>query len=121
MKFVSSVAMLTFLTGCATMHYTSHLPASEVSSCIASGWGNAPRSGIQAPIELSDAEPCYFVTFGLYPTFPSPIIFGTKHPFNAVWVEVCPSPGGSATEYHRAMQFTHKIIDGVVERCQKTE
>jgi len=43
---------------------------------------------------------------------------GLRHAGHAIWAEVSPTSDGSSTRYHRAYQFAHRIIDGVVVDCQ---
>lgn len=121
MKIIFAIVAPVLLTGCTTMTYTSNRSASDVSDCIAYGWRKSPHSGYSVPVSLTKFENYYFVGVELHPTFPSVVVSGAKHPFYAVWAEVSESPRGSITEYHRAYQITHDVIDRVVLECQKTE
>jgi len=118
MRLVSLLLIVLFLPACATMTYTSERSARDVSECIAKGWRISPRSGYELPVSLTKFEEYYFVGVELHPTFPSPIVTGAKHPFHAVWAEVSNVPSGSTTEYHRAYQVMHDVIDRVVVDCQ---
>jgi len=121
MRTIQWLALSMLLTGCATMTYTSDRSADEVSKCIAESWRKAPSSGYPLPVSVTKTDTNYFVGVELHPTFPSPVVTGTEHPFYAVWAEVSDTPSGSKTNYHRAYQFTHKIIDQVVKGCQEKD
>lgn len=121
LKWVMALCAMMLISGCATMNYSSSLAAAEVSECIAAGWRKSARSGAKVPVSLTKTEQYYFVGVELHPTFPSPVVTGTEHPFYAVWAEVRDAPLGSSTRYHRAYQFTHGVIDRVVVDCQKSQ
>jgi len=108
---------LILVSGCATRFYNS-AGSQEVSECIAEGWRKSPWSGFPLPVSLTKSEQIYFVGVELHPTFDSPVVTGSDHPFYAVWAEVTELPVGSKTKYHRAYQFTHERIDRVVVDCQ---
>ncbi|MFZ5723855.1 MAG: hypothetical protein ACOY33_09360 [Pseudomonadota bacterium] len=112
------LCFLAVISGCATKNYSSSRAAEDVAVCIAAGWRKAPRSGIEVPVSLARTDQYYFVGVELHPTFPSLVVTGRDHPFHAVWAEVRESAPGSTTRYHRAYQFTHRVIDGVVVDCQ---
>jgi hypothetical protein len=118
MNIIAVTVVLVFLAGCTTLNYTSNRSASEVSDCIANGWRKSPRSGYQAPVSLTKTDAYYFVGVELHPTYPSPVVTGSEHPFYPVWAEVSDAPSGAKTKYHRAFQFSHDVIDRVVVDCQ---
>lgn len=120
MRFVPLLVALALLPACATTTYTSNRAAPDVSECIASGWRISPRSGYQVPVSLTRSEDYYFVAVELPPTFNSPLVTGARHPLHAVWAEVREQGTGSKTEYRRAYQLTHEVIDHVVKDCQET-
>jgi hypothetical protein len=107
--------ILSVLSGCATITYTSQESAQEVSACIAREWGKVASSGL--PVSLTKEKDYYFVDVVLVGDFP------TFMPIHSVWAKVRPlsvdSSGGSTTEYRRNFQIWHKKIDSVVEICQK--
>jgi len=109
---------MTLLTvsGCATMTYTSHRSAEEVSTCIANGWRDVPSSGIQLPVSLTREADYYLVDVVLVRDFPTSVVF------HSIWAKVRPAttapPGGSTTEYRRNLQILHENIDRVVVTCQ---
>jgi hypothetical protein len=118
MRFVLLLVALILFSGCATMTYTSNRPASDVSECIANGWRKSPHSGSEIPVSVTKSEEYYFVGVGLHSLQPNLAVTGTKHPQVAVWAEVSDSSSGSTTEYHRAYQIMHGVIDSVVVECQ---
>jgi hypothetical protein len=111
--------VLVLLAGCATMTYRSQRPASDVAHCIADGWRHAPPSGYPMPVSVSETSEYTLIAAELLPII-SPIVLtmGLRHPGHAIWAEVSPTSDGSSTRYHRAYQFAHRIIDGVVVDCQ---
>ncbi len=103
-------------SGCTTMTYTSQKPAAVVSDCIASGWRNAPSSGVEVPVSLIKMDDYYVVDVVLVRDFP------TFLPIRSIWAKIRPNPPeedpGSSTEYGRNFQITHERIDRVVKECQ---
>lgn len=118
LKWIVTLCAMTLFGGCATKNYNSSHSAIEVSECIAAGWRKSAFSGVEVPVSITRTEQCFFVGVGLHPTFPSLVITGTEHPFYAVWAEVRDADQGSSTKYHRAYQFSHGVIDRVVDDCQ---
>lgn len=115
------LAALVLLSGCATMTYSSSMPASEIAECIANGWRKSPRSGYEAPVSLTKFEEYYFVGVELHSYFlpyGGLVISGAEHPDYPVWAEVRDTLSGSTTKYHRAYQITHAVIDRVIVECQ---
>jgi len=103
-------------TGCATVTFTSQLPAETVSNCIANGWRKVPSSGVELPVSLTKTDAYYFVDVVMVRDFPTGV------PLHSMWAKVRPgAPGqvsGSTTEYRRNFQITHEKIDRVVKDCQ---
>lgn len=110
------IASALLTSACATMTYTSSLPAEIVSNCIASGWKKVPNSSVELPVSLTRTDEYYFVDVVLARDFPTGI------PIHSIWAKVRPgAPGtesGSTTEYRRNFQITHEKIDRVVTDCQ---
>jgi len=100
------------LCGCATMNYSSPRPASEVSQCIAAGWRKVPGSGWELPVSVTKPGDYYFVDVVLVRDFP------TFLPIHSMWAKVRDTQSGSATQYRRNLQISHKRIDRVVVACQ---
>jgi len=98
--------------------YQSSNSAAVVADCIAKRWEKAGADSFTVPISITQIEQGYFVGFEMH-VMVQPIPFGLKHPAYSVWAEVMTTPSGSATEYHRAMQFTHERIDRAVQECQE--
>ncbi len=121
LKWMVTLCAMILISGCATKNYNSARSATEVSECIAGGWRKVPRSGAAVPVSLTKTEQYCFVGVELHPTFPSPVVTGIDHALYAVWAEVRDIPPGSSTKYHRAYQFTHGVIDGVVVDCQRSQ
>jgi hypothetical protein len=117
MRIAWLLIILSVLSGCATMTYTSQESAQKVSDCIAKAWRKVPTSGVELPVSLTKEKSYYFVDVVLVHDFP------TFMPIHSMWAKVKPlsadSSGGSTTEYHRNFQIWHKKIDSVVETCQK--
>ena len=111
------ICAVTILSGCATSIYDSNRSAANVAECIAAGWKKSPKSGYDLPVSFVKNEGRFFVGVSLgggWYGIPS----GARHSSYPVWAEVSESVAGSTTEYHRAYQVSHDVIDRVVRECQ---
>lgn len=114
MRIACLFTILSVLSGCTTMTYTSQESAQKVSDCIAIGWRKVTSSGKELPVSLTKEKDYYFVEVVL------PTLF---IPIHSIWAKVRPLSAdlsdGSITEYRRNLQIRHEKIDDVVESCQK--
>jgi hypothetical protein len=105
------------LSACSTLHLKASTSSEAVAACIAEQWRHCGASGFSVPVVKERTDAGFFV--GIATAGINALPSGAKHAGYSVWAEITDTESGSATEYHKAYQFTSGCIDKVVRECQE--